>query len=927
MTSSESPEPIRRLLMLAAVSVFLGIILLALPISGRTTTWTWAPGAADPASALAPIAADLPASLDAVIPCEAIRTNFFDTASNAEVLRIVGARDLVLAVSGTQLTVRFGDGQAIPVKAEIGDRPCEIRLQLDGGSEQIKLDTGVESKTFDIKSLPSSASPGPSFSVIGFLVDKRVRGSVDISMTTRPSTIAWDWWRWLLVAGIAAATVQAFRLLRTRKQSSNTSPARLKSSQSVAWSDVVLAAGAFVALFFLPPLSDDGWVLSTQRNYHPLGFFSNYFTAAAAPQPQGYWWQIIEQAWLAPLGTPLWFMRVPSLIIVVASWVALRRMILDRAFPDSRAIARTVGVCSAIVALFAWTPTLRPEPVVALLIVIQIALVWRYWKLAEGQVLLLIGVVAALGLALHQSGWTVVTCALALLPAIARNRSRWPIVGTVAALSGATLVGLLAMHSNLSVMMWANEQFTSQGFHNRAFDELARVVAFRSGQAPVREFAAVLIILGIIGFTVRPDRRADKDASILGWASICAIAGLILTSSKWIWHVAAVWPAVSLLLAICAISVQRRAEARSRSVMYATAGLVLTAGWFAAQFPGGWQRMGSITSDVELHYPPQAIPPDSIAFWVAVGTPVTLMFILILRRRKDFKRAVPVVASMIATTGLIIGTSIAPVVADVRFPNSWPSVVAHSSCGLAGPDGLAIPTVMTPLKVTSGPVTRESSGLALQRQDLPDTLSKFLPVRQSVWSASEGLGGGSTPWYQIESDLPIRAWFSVPVIKSVNLTFRWADSQRKELQETVVQRMGYPDAWNLIPVQPPEGATAVSISWTSAHGPDRVVAPVEVKNSAVLTELVGNGPTWQAPYTAMWATCLRLPDISTGIAEEFNWALAMPEDMQRWRVTALRPSTELTCLDAASGERLCVYSVHPPQSGYGITKTYGQARW
>ena len=41
--------------------------------------------------------------------------------------------------------------------------------------------------------------------------------------------------------------------------------------------------------------------LTTARNFHDLGFFSNYYTASAAPQAQGFWWSFLQQAWLRPL--------------------------------------------------------------------------------------------------------------------------------------------------------------------------------------------------------------------------------------------------------------------------------------------------------------------------------------------------------------------------------------------------------------------------------------------------------------------------------------------------------------------------------------------------------------------------------------------------------------------------------------------------
>jgi hypothetical protein len=126
-------------------------------------------------------------------------------------------------------------------------------------------------------------------------------------------------------------------------------------------SDTGVVLAALVALFFVPSLSDDGWVLTTARNYSSLGFFSNYFTASAAPQPQGFWWTLIQQSWLRHNDIPLLVLRLPSLLMVIGGWWVLRRYLIDRVTPPyARAMAR--GVAAAVVAAFvlAWLPSLRP---------------------------------------------------------------------------------------------------------------------------------------------------------------------------------------------------------------------------------------------------------------------------------------------------------------------------------------------------------------------------------------------------------------------------------------------------------------------------------------------------------------------------------------------------------------------------------------
>ncbi|MDQ1247253.1 MAG: arabinosyltransferase, partial [Actinomycetota bacterium] len=361
----------------AFVALLAALTMALLPISGRTTTWTWTPTSTDTTETAIELSAGAPAEIDASIPCQAIRQRSATNSADLEILRFAGSRELGLWSTGPEIWVDSSGTRIAGLTQPLGEGDCAVRLHYDGASDSVTLTAGRESRTSSVAA-PESTVPGavrPSFQIDGVHIAKELRLGSSVRILTRPATIAWPAWRWLLMVVIGAAVVVIWRSSRRLigpKGEITETPAGARWTLS----DTGVVLAALVALFFVPSLSDDGWVLTTARNYSSLGFFSNYFTASAAPQPQGFWWTLIQQSWLRHNDIPLLVLRLPSLLMVIGGWWVLRRYLIDRVTPPyARAMAR--GVAAAVVAAFvlAWLPSLRPEVVVSLLLVAQFLLI------------------------------------------------------------------------------------------------------------------------------------------------------------------------------------------------------------------------------------------------------------------------------------------------------------------------------------------------------------------------------------------------------------------------------------------------------------------------------------------------------------------------------------------------------------------------
>jgi hypothetical protein len=86
----------------AFVALLAALTMALLPISGRTTTWTWTRHRATETAI--ELSAGAPAEIDTSIPCQAIRQRRYQL-TDLEILRFAGSRELGLWSTGPEIWV------------------------------------------------------------------------------------------------------------------------------------------------------------------------------------------------------------------------------------------------------------------------------------------------------------------------------------------------------------------------------------------------------------------------------------------------------------------------------------------------------------------------------------------------------------------------------------------------------------------------------------------------------------------------------------------------------------------------------------------------------------------------------------------------------------------------------------------------------
>ena len=902
----------------ALVVLALSTALVALlPVAGKQVTYSWNPPESFTYGRVQLMMPATPQRLAASWPCSALRSvapatggfprEFFSTgySTAGELTAWIGDAGVAVFLAGRPVV-----GATLPVPS--GE--CTLRLEYDDATRSVTLANDQQSRTVPLKtSVVRDTDAIDSLQVTGLDVPRELRTVVSVEVTARPSTQEWTGWRWVIaLSGLCAVLYLLWSFFRESRPGPPGEP-------TPRWtgSDTTVAVASVAALLLIPPLADDGWVLTTVRAFPQLGFFSNYFTADAAVQPEGFWWTSIERIWMTPLGTSILALRVPSLVIAVLCWWFLRRRVIDQI--GDRASLRWVRALAAsvyVIGLFSWMPTLRPEPLIALLSVIALALVLRLRARWDGWVLVALAITAALAFSAHQTGWVVIGVAAAAWPDVRRwwragdSDGRVALVVAVATFLGATIL-LMLLKSNLAILLQARESFISGGKHNAVFDEALRIRGLLNSvsTSPLRLLSAMLVPTVALGWAllVRSGWPRGQERLAAGAAALGGVF-LVFTSSKWQWHFGA-----TIAISACAAALLARRESASRAASAVLIGAVALLGFAATSRVSGWALQDLRVVGVDS---PLLSLGSRVLLWGAVS--IGSIWLL----RGTGRRTRSIVAAAMATVTIVAGVSVAPLVVDgVREPTtSWPALVAGSvapgACGLASE--MRVATVTEP--VSKSPGQPAPAGLSESTWG-SDIAQPMPPVRDvTTLRPIDGFPAPlTTPWYQVNGNETARTWIHVNQPSQLEYSVEWLTTEGTPGSRQV-RRLVQAPSWVLVDLQVPAEAEQVRVGWTNSPAIDTVLSPVVVLGSAPVTALAA-GPVLRTPASAMNAPCFSQPDISSGSLSPFRWSLGLPLLGSSAVATGVAVFSEQACVDNPSSDwypPLCWYSVTVP-TAEGLT--------
>jgi hypothetical protein len=403
------------------------------------------------------------------------------------------------------------------------------------------------------------------------------------------------------------------------------------------------------------------------------------------------------QHWLFESSSELLVLRLPALACLALTWV-LCRWIFSRISTDSTRTGPWVLATAFLTGALAWGMTLRPEPVLALLVTGTVACAVVFTERRTTAPLAVAAVLIALAVSAHPAGLVALAPLLVVSPALLDwTRARWAAAATIVVAAAALLAVLALLGSDLA-------QFRADVTSLREFgaevsgwrDELSRYSLLSRDLygAPLRRLWVVLALLAVLAYLLRP--RGRPNGSMLGLPAAglgLALVLLIPTPSKLPWHFGSLIGLAALALA--AETVRLVEEARHSRGWHVRPFVILGAAMLAAAwawFPrNAWSDLDLRTLDWTFGL------EDRVTLAKVAGvTPVLLLGALAVfelgrrapRRLSDVPwRAAAWTVPLLSVP--LMAFTVAVLVADTAKTSSWTllrqnldALRGDSACGL-----------------------------------------------------------------------------------------------------------------------------------------------------------------------------------------------------------------------------------------------------
>ncbi len=632
----------RLLRLIAVVAGSAGLLLCALvpllPVKQTTATILWPQGATADGhvnQVTAPLVSGAPRALDISIPCSAIATlppegglvvstlptNGVDAGKNGLFVRgnkdtiVVAFRDSVAAVAqrsavaagACRVLHTWADASGagadfVGIPGAAGTLPAEKKPQVGGIFTDLKVlaQPGLSARIdIDTRFITAPSAMKKIAMVLGALavltaiialaaLDRRSRGGA--TLTNWRSPIAWlsryrpgthwaTWWRVGAATWIADAGVIATLLL---------------------WH--IIGATS----------SDDGYNLTIARVAPKAGYVANYYRYFGTTEAP-FDWYLGVLAKMASVSTAGVWMRLPATLAGIACWLIISHWVLRRLGPGRGGLAANCVAVFTAAAVFvaAWLPFnngLRPEPLIALGVLVTWILVERaiaLQRLAPAAVAIIVALLTA---TLAPQGLIAVAALLTGARAIAQIiRRRRATDGLL-----APLLVLAASLSLTTVVVFRSQTLATAAESVRIKYKVGPTIAWyqdwlryyfltvesNPDGSMARRFAVLVLLLCLFGMLVILLRRGRVPGLASGpaWRLIGTTAvGLLLltfTPTKWAIQFGAFAGLAGALGAVTAFACARIGLHNRRNLtLYITALLFVLA--VATSGINGWFYVGN----------------------------------------------------------------------------------------------------------------------------------------------------------------------------------------------------------------------------------------------------------------------------------------------------------------------------------------------
>ncbi|EQD85267.1 arabinosyltransferase domain-containing protein [Saccharopolyspora erythraea] len=596
-----------RLKLLAVVSGVLAAALsLAvpfLPVHHDITTLKW-PTAHGTKPISAPLSGYSPIRLDFDVPCRTALALDARHPGPATLVATNSPSSHYGALTGMTLQVHEGQLSLLSRGRQLGSTPiagdCSIAVRSDG-----------RATTAEAGGKPFAQADGdarPQLTGVYSDLDARADDVREVSFRAEVDNRYQSHATPLKTAAIALAVLAFLGSLLALRGIDARAARRPRRLTAAAWwrptARDAAVAGALVVWWLIGAMTaDDGYFLTMARAREDLGYVSDFyrwFVVAVAPMG---WFIDVYSPWVHVSTSTPW-VRLPALVMGVASWLLISRQVLPRLGRQVRT-SSAAGWAAAAVFLAFWMPYnggLRPEPVVVLFSLLVLCLVER--AVATGRLLpAALGLTcAALSVGVNPHGVVAVLPFVAAFKPLTNLLARraatfgWaPVLSPVVA-CGLVVLTLMFGDQTLGSAADATKVRGDLGPSLKWFQELARYDLLFSPTVDgslTRRFPVLLVLLCLATCLVVLLRRGRIRGAALGPSRrLLAVAALsfvalALTPTKHTHHFgvfAAVGGALAALTALATSTTVLRSR-RNRAVFFAGLMLILA---FAATGPNAW---------------------------------------------------------------------------------------------------------------------------------------------------------------------------------------------------------------------------------------------------------------------------------------------------------------------------------------------------
>ncbi|MEO7627115.1 MAG: arabinosyltransferase domain-containing protein, partial [Nocardioides sp.] len=519
---------------------------------------------------------------------------------------------------------------------------------------------------------------------------------------------------------------------------------------------------------------------------------------------------------------------------------------------------------------------------------------------------------AGLALTTHQTGWVAAAPAAVIMWSIPgelrRDRSSGlALVSAVcAAAAGLVLVAFAA--ADVGTVLEGVSNLGEVAHNLGPLDEVVRYN--RLLDASGARFSTVLILLlwclaGSLGInTARPESRRLWILCLL-W-----LGGLLLTATKWEWHLAVYAVPAVALASLAGVDLRRPDGVKVLGTSAVLAIGVLAAG-IGLSIMGAWNRL-DLSHHSWQEFTTLLLGDSGRIYWYVGLVALIALGLLADHRRGRWQPAA--VTALCVTILFPLGASMVWLVADAAEPG-WSSTGANlrqltdnSACGVL--DGLDIDTdvVALPQQQDSGETQQLAPGAFPQIERLSTgplggevpTWGTWVAIKQS--SPDALTGSFRSPSYEIGDAEAITLWAASGTTDLLQAEVVFTSSSGTETTSPVLP--GSDPRWSILRLTVPDGATEVRVDvedQNSGYGGWLAVSSPVVSSDSSISSTLDGSTGYANPLEATLVPCLELPDTSEGywgrvdyvFSEAFTFSL---DSFRNLTVTEVACRPDVICL-------------------------------